>query len=163
MNIDLDKKLTQARFAQLVGITQPAVSSLLLRGVLRSGDTCGNWLLAYCGNLRDAASGRVRSDEALDLDAQRARLAAAQAEKIELENSVKRGDLAPALIMEQVLAATGAKIAAALDALPALLKRRLPMLTDADVEVMRRELAQVRNTAAALNLEDLETDEEEEP
>lgn len=32
--IDLDKKTTQARFGQLVGITQPAVSGLLMRGVM---------------------------------------------------------------------------------------------------------------------------------
>ncbi|MPS30644.1 MAG: DNA packaging Nu1 [Alcaligenaceae bacterium] len=163
MTIELDKKITQAKFAQLVGITQPAVSSLLLRGVLRSNDTCGNWLLAYCGNLRDGAAGRTKTAESLDLDVQRARLAAAQAERIELDNEVKRGELAPALIMEQVLAAAGAKVAAALDALPAVLKRRLPMLTDADVDLMRRELAQARNTVSALSLEDLESDEEEEP
>lgn len=163
MNVDLDKKITQARFAQLVGVTQPVISGLLLRGVLRSGDTAGNWLLAYCSNLRDAASGRQQSGEKLDLDVQRARLAAAQAERIELENGVKRGELAPADILEQVLAAAGSKVAATLDAIPATLKRRLPMLTDADIGVVRRELAQARNAIAAMSLEELEDESSEEP
>ena len=56
--IDPDKKTTQARFAQLVGVTQPVISGLLMRGVMTSGDSLGNWLLAYCGNLRDTAAGR---------------------------------------------------------------------------------------------------------
>ncbi|WP_338618175.1 terminase small subunit [Pigmentiphaga sp. CHJ604] len=163
MNVDLDKKITQARFAQLVGVTQPVISGLLLRGVLRSNDTAGNWLLAYCASLREVASGRQPTGEKLDLDVQRARLAAAQAERIELENGVKRGDLAPATILEQVLAAAGSKVAAALDAIPSVLKLRLPMLSAADIAVVRTEIAKARNAVAALSLEEIEDESSEEP
>lgn len=162
--IDLDKKTTQARFGQLVGITQPAVSGLLMRGVMVAGDTLGNWLLSYCGHIRDVAAGRQPGEgtKTLDPAEEKARLYAAQADKIEMENSVARGELAPVSVLEEVLTRAGTKVSAAMDAIPTALKRRLPNLTDADLTVVRRELARARNAVAALSLEDLEADEENE-
>lgn len=161
MNIDLEKKITQARFAQAVGITQPAVSSLIARGVIAAGDTAGNWLLAYCGHLREGAAGRA-SSEGLDLTAERARLAAAQADKLEMELAVTRAELAPVSVIEQVLVNAGVKAAAALDAIPDSLKRRLPGLSDDDIDVVRQEIARARNAVASLSLEDVEEDDSEE-
>lgn len=162
MNIDLDQKTTQARFAQLVGITQPAVSGLIARGILKVGDTAGNWLLAYCGSLRETAAGRSQSGESeLNLNDERARLAAAQADKVEMENQVMRGELAPVATLEAVLVRAGGKIAAQLDAIPGAIKRRVPGLTDADVGFVRREIAKARNAVANLTLEDIEADEDE--
>lgn len=160
--IDPDKKITQARFAQIVGITQPAVSGLLAQGVLTVGDNVGNWLLSYCGHLREIAAGRTRqSDDSIDLVSERARLAAAQADKIEMENNVKKGELAPVAVLEEVLVRAGGKIAAQLDTIPASLKRRIPSLTDSDIGFVRREIAKARNAVANLNLEDVEADENE--
>ncbi|GLK92371.1 MULTISPECIES: terminase small subunit [Achromobacter] len=162
--IDLDKKTTQARFGQLVGITQPAVSGLLMRGVMVAGDTLGNWLLSYCGHIRDVAAGRHAGEETRTLDPaeEKARLYAAQADKIEMENAVARGELAPVSVLEDVLTRAGTKVSAAMDAIPTALKRRLPNLTDADLTIVRRELAKARNAVASLSLEDLEADEENE-
>ncbi|QRF90285.1 DNA packaging Nu1 [Alcaligenes faecalis] len=160
--IDPDKKITQARFAQIVGITQPAVSGLLAQGVLTVGDNAGNWLLSYCGHLREIAAGRTRqSDDSVDLVSEKARLAAAQADKIEMENNVKKGELAPVAVLEEVLVRAGGKIAAQLDTIPASLKRRIPSLTDSDIGFVRREIAKARNAVANLNLEDVEADENE--
>lgn len=161
MIIDLAKKLTQAKFAQAVGITQPAVSMLIARGILTAGDTAGNWLLAYCGHLREEAAGRA-SAEGLDLTAERARLAAAQADKIELELAVTRGELASVSTIEQVLVRAGVKAAGVLDAVPDALKRRLPSLTADDMDIVRHEIARARNAVASLSLEDLEEDDSEE-
>ncbi len=162
--IDLDKKTTQARFGQLVGITQPAVSGLLMRGVMVAGDTLGNWLLSYCGHIRDIAAGRQAGEETRTLDPaeEKARLYAAQADRIEMENSVARGELAPVSVLEEVLTRAGTKVSAAMDAIPTAQKRRLPNLTDADLTIVRRELARARNAIASLSLEDLEADEENE-
>lgn len=162
--IDLDKKTTQARFAQLVGVTQPVISGMLMRGVLTSGDTLGNWLLAYCGNLRDAAAGRNRDPESKGLDPaeEKARLNAAQADKVEMENAERRGELAPVSVLEEVLVRAGTKVAATFDAIPGILKRRLPNLTDADLTIVRRELAKARNAVAALSLEDIESEDDNE-
>ncbi len=163
MTINLEKKTTQARFAQLVGITQAAVSGLIARGVLVAGDSASNWLLAYCANLRDAAAGRMPEEggEGLDLVEEKARLASAQADKVEMENAVTRGELANVSELESVLAQAGSKVSAVLDSIPSILKRRLPNLTDADVAVLRSEIAKARNAVAALSLDDLEMDEKE--
>ncbi len=158
MNVDLDKRTTQATFSRMVGVTQPAVSGLIARDVLAANDTAGNWLLAYCGHLRAAAAGRA-SDGDLDLTKERARLAAAQADKLELELAVTRAELAPVQSIEAVLAAAGSKIGAQLDSIPMALKRRIPQMTDADVALVRGEIALVRNTVAAMSLEDLEDEE----
>lgn len=163
MTIDLDKKTTQARFAQLVGVTQAVVSGLIARGVLVAGDSVSNWLLAYCTNLRDAAAGRMPEEgaEGLDLVEEKARLASAQADKVEMENAVTRNELASVSELEAVLAHAGSKVTAVFDAIPSIMKRRLPNLTDADIGILRGELARARNAVAALTLDDLETDGEE--
>ncbi|NYT38881.1 DNA packaging Nu1 [Allopusillimonas soli] len=160
--IDLSKKTTQAKFAQLVGVTQPVISGLLMRGVLTSGDTAGNWLLAYCQNLRDVAAGREQTDSGLDLEAQKARLASAQADKVEMENEVRRGNLAEVAVLEWVLTSAGSLVGAALDAIPAKLKRRLASLTAADILIIETELAKVRKTISELSLEDIEAGEDDE-
>lgn len=161
--MDLKTKGTQAKFAQLVGITQPAVSGLIARGVLAKGDSLENWLLAYCGNLRETAAGRSQSGESeLNLNDEKARLAAAQADLAEMDVAVRRGELAPVAILEAVLARAGGKIAAMLDTIPVMLKQRLPSLTEAEVGLARREIARVRNAAASMSLEDAEADDEEE-
>ncbi len=155
MSIDLNKKTTQAKFAQMVGVTQPAVSSLIARGIITPGDTAGNWLLGYCGHLREGAAGRTNTSD-LDLTEERARLAAAQADKIEMELAVMRNELVSVSIVEQVLVAAAGKMAGILDAVPSILKRRLPDITEADVSIVRQEIAKARNTIAALSLEDIE-------
>lgn len=162
MSLDLSKPTTQAKFAALVGVTQPVVSGLLARGVLTKGDAAGNWLLAYCGQLRDSAAGRERTVGQWDLDTERARLASAQADKIEMENAVRRGELAPVAILESVLTRAGSIISATLEAIPATLKRRFPSLTADDVTVIRKELASARNAMAALSLEEIEEADDDE-
>jgi len=167
MSIDLTKKTTQAKFAQLVGVTQPVISGLLMRGVLTSGDTAGNWLLAYCGHMREAASGRAErarspDENGLIWEVEKARLAAAQADKIEMENAVTRGDLASVDIIQHVLTRAAAKVAAVFDAMPSILKRRLPDITDTDMLVFRVELAKARNAVANMSLEDVEAEEDDE-
>lgn len=72
--IDLQARSTQAAFGSLVGISQPAVSDLVSRGILRDGESVGEWLKAYCGNLREQAAGRLASGD-LDLATERAGLA----------------------------------------------------------------------------------------
>jgi len=58
----LDKKATQVDFAELVGITQPAVSKHIGR-CLQKGQTLKVWLHAYCEHLRNEAAGRGGNDQ----------------------------------------------------------------------------------------------------
>ena len=56
--IDLNSIVTQRQFGEIVGISQPAVSDLLSREVIREGQTLGQWLIAYCAHLRETAASR---------------------------------------------------------------------------------------------------------
>lgn len=163
--IDLDAKMRQAEFAGLVGISQPAVSGLVARGILLAGMTGRQMLFAYCGHLRETAAGRSSEDSELDLVAERARLAKEQADRIALQNEVTRRELAPVHLIEQVLSQAGARVSGILEAIPGMIKRRLPSLSADEVELITREVAKARNIAAAVSLDDLGIDvpDEEEP
>jgi phage terminase Nu1 subunit (DNA packaging protein) len=152
---DLMVPMTQARFGRLVGVTQSAVSEMLSRGILPPEATGHAWLLAYCGNLREVAAGRMSEDGDSDLVAARTRLANEQADAQAMKNAVTRQELAPVILIEQVLSTAGSKVAGILDTVPATVKRRLPHLTANEVEIVAREIAKARNIAAAIGLQDL--------
>lgn len=157
--IDLAVKVTQAAFGEMVGISQPAISDLLSRGVLSDGADAEVWLREYCSQLREVAAGRAASGD-LDLAAERAGLARAQREKIEMQNSVTRRELAPVYLLEEVLAKAGARAARILDAIPGAVKRRLPDLPSTAIDYIRGEIAKARNIAAAITLADLREEDQ---
>ncbi len=158
--LDLSAHVTQKQFGELVGISQQAVSDLVMRGVLSDDGAAGTWLLAYCGHLREVAAGRAGSGD-LDLVEQRARLAAAQAEKVEMANAVTRGELTPTVALEQVLAGAASKIAGILDAIPGMVRRRVPSLTSGEIDMIAGEVAKARNTVAGMSLADLKAEDAE--
>jgi phage terminase Nu1 subunit (DNA packaging protein) len=152
---ELAEHFTQQQFADVVGITQQRVSSLFSRGILGPDMTLQEGIAAYCASLREQAAGRAAEGD-LNLAAERARLARAQREKIEMQNAVKRRELAPLSLLEETLAKAGAKVAGVLDAIPGMLRRRNPDLTAADLDVIAKEIAAARNVAAAISIDDLE-------
>lgn len=145
---------TQAQFGEVVGISQPAVSDLLARGVLTEGAPLARWILDYCSNLREVAAGRLAAGD-LDLATERAALARAQREKIEMQNAVTRRELAPTHLIEEVLARAGTKVAGILDAIPGQIRRRVPSLPGGELDTIAMEIAKARNIAAAVSLDDL--------
>ncbi|SFG29907.1 Phage DNA packaging protein, Nu1 subunit of terminase [Duganella sp. CF458] len=157
--IDQQARMSQAAFGDLVGISQPAVSDLLTRGVLTAGEPASVWLKQYCRNLREQAAGRQAAGE-LDLATERAALARAQREKVELQNAVTRRELAPVAVLEQVLSKVGRQIAGILEAIPVQLKRRSE-LTSEDLDFITREVVKARNQAAGITLADLVEEDEE--
>ena len=102
--MDLSDVIGQAQFGELVGISQPAVSELVKRGVLTPGACAAVWLLEYCGNLREQAAGR-QSEGGMNLATERARLSRAQAEIAELNLRMKRGEVVPIAGLEARLKA----------------------------------------------------------
>lgn len=150
--------VTQAQFGDLVGISQPAVSDLLRRRVLADGASADEWLLAYCDHLREVAAGRG-GEGSLELASERARLAKEQADKIAMANAITRGELAPARLIEEVIARAGARMGRLLDTIPGLLRRRLPQLTADDVAAVRLLVTKARNVAASMTLEDLDAED----
>lgn len=160
---ELDNTMTQAAFGELVGIGQPAVSDLLRREIIRPGATGGAWLEAYCEHLRTIAAGRDPSGE---LSTERARVARATAERIEMANAVTRSEYAPVGVLESVLSDIARQLASRLDALVPLIRRRLPdlqasVLTQIDNEINAcRALCASANLADADKLVDGDTDDE---
>lgn len=159
MVTDLSSPLTQAEFGDLIGVSQQAVSEMVRRGILPDGATGDEWLLVYCDHLREVAAGRG-GDAAKELSAERARLAREQADKIAMQNAVTRGELAPAYLLEEVLARAGARAGRILETIPGMLRRRLPQLTSDDIAEVARVVAKARNLAAAMRLADAAADED---
>lgn len=158
--VDLSMKLNQADFGALVGVSQQAISDLIARGVLTEGASADRWLKEYCGHMREVAAGRL-ADGGLDLAAERARLAKAQADKVEMQNAERRGELAPVAMMELVLANVGVKVGRILDTIPAMVRRRVPAADAKTIDAIESDIAKCRNMAATMTLADLERDEDD--
>lgn len=84
----------------------------------------------------------------------------ARTENLEADTALKRlkeqqllGELAPISVLEWTLSSVCNQIGAVLETLPAKLKRRLPQLNAADLEIIRKEVAKTRNAAAAVRLD----------
>ena len=152
--MNLQEVHTQASIAEIIGISQQAISEIERRGVCDRGMTLLQWWRTYTNHLREQAAGRLASGD-LDLATERAALARAQREKIEMQNAVTRKELAPAYLLEEIIANAGAKMAAIFEAIPGALRRRNQNLTAADLETVASEIAKARNIAAALCLDDL--------
>ena len=157
---DLSKPMTQAAFGALVGVSQQAVGSLVGRGVLDGSMSGQQMLHAYCSHLRETAAGRSAGGD-LDLVAERAMLAKVQRERIEMQNGVTRGELAPVVLIEEVLSKAGARIGGLFDAIPGAVKRRVPSLSSDEIGNIAKEIAKVRNIAASMSLADLREDDDE--
>jgi len=149
--------MTQTAFGDLVGISQQAVSDLLRRDVIGTGEPAGAWLQSYCTHLREQAAGRAAAGD-LDLAGERAALARVQRERIEMQNAVTRRELAPVALLESALATMAQKVAAILEAIPGEIKRRSNNLVAEDIEVIVAEIVKARNTAAAAQLDTEQAD-----
>jgi phage terminase Nu1 subunit (DNA packaging protein) len=153
--------MTQAAFGALVGVSQQAIGNLVGRGILDKNMAGHQLLQAYCSHLREQAAGRAANGE-LDLATERAGLAKAQREKIEMQNAVTRGELAPVTLIEEVLSKAGSKIGGILEAIPGAVKRRVPSLSAEEIKNIAGEIARVRNIAASMSLDDLREPDEDE-
>lgn len=152
--------MTQASFGSLVGVSQQAIGNLVGRGVLDATMTGQAMLHAYCSHLRETAAGRQAGGD-LDLVEERARLAKAQRERIEMQNGVTRGELAPVVLIEEVLSKAGARIAGIFEAIPGAVRRRVPVLSSEEIGNIEKEIAKARNIVAAISLADLRDEQDE--
>ena len=147
--------LTQQGIAEHLDLSQGQVSRWLDQlGIDWKLASLDEIRVAYIRELREQAAGRAAAGD-LDLATERAGLAKAQREKIEMQNAVTRRELAPVVLIEEVLAKAGAKVAGILDAIPGMLKRRCAGLTSGDIDLVAAEIARARNMAATVSLDDL--------
>lgn len=161
---DLTQPMTQARFGSLVGVSQQAIGKLVEKGVIDSSMSGQAMLHAYCSHLRETAAGRQAADGELDLVTERAMLAREQRVRLEMQNAVTRGELAPVVLIEEVLSKAGSRIGGIFDAIPGAVKRRVPSLSSEEIGNIEKEIVKARNIVAAISLDDLrEPDEDAEP
>jgi len=76
-----------------------------------------------------------------------------------MQNAVTRGDLAPVVMIEEVLTKTAARLAGIFDAIPGLVRRRVPSLRAEEIDLIAAEIARVRNVVAGMSLADLNDDQ----
>lgn len=152
---------TQADFGKLVGISQPAVSGLISRGILSPGSTLQEWLHGYCDHLREMAAGRASGGGGLDLVQERARQAKEQADRIAMQNAVTRKEHAPVWLLEMTLASVSRQIVGILESIPVNLKRNSDSITTKDLEFITREIQTARNLAATVEFDWSELDGQE--
>ena len=151
--------LIQKEIAEHLDLSQPAVSGLMDRlGIDWKTSTMDEIRVAYIRHLREQAAGRAASGD-LDLATERARLAKEQADKVAMQNAVTRGDLAPVVMIEEVLTKTAARLAGIFDAIPGLVRRRVPSLRAEEIDLIAAEIARVRNVVAGMSLADLNDDQ----
>lgn len=127
----LTTTVTQEEFGRLVGVSQQAVSALVVDGVLPRGASLGAWLLAYCGRLREQAAGRLGADHGgLDLVQERAALAREQRIAQAMKNQVARGEYAPIGVLADVLALASSSVADRFDQIEGALRKARPDIDD---------------------------------
>ncbi len=147
--------LTQQEIAEHLDLSQPAVSQLMEQlGIDWKTESLADIRIIYIRRLREQAAGRAALGD-LDLAGERAALAKAQRERIEMQNAVTRKELAPVSLIEEVLTRAASKVAGILDAIPGMVRRRVPTLNADEIELISGEVAKARNTVAAISLSDL--------
>ncbi|WP_372826525.1 hypothetical protein [Polaromonas sp.] len=132
-------------FAALVGISQPAVSDLLTRGILKGSQPLGVWLKAYTHQLREQAAGRGADGE---LAINRAAESKTRNALLEIKLKKAQGDYTEVALIEQVLSHIGRQIASQLEPLPARIKMLCPQLTAEDLQGIDAAITEARNLAA---------------
>ena len=100
---NLNTKATQTKFADLVGVTQQAISKQLDKGILQAGQTYKTWLKSYCEHLRETAAGRGGSHQENSALANiREKTASAQLKELDFHEKTKA--LVPVNEIEPMLA-----------------------------------------------------------
>lgn len=151
--MDLSAQCRQSDFGDMVGISQPAVSDLLVRGVLTDGAAAGQWLREYCGHMREIAAGRLGNGD-LDLVTERARLARVQRERIEMQNAMTRRTLLPATLLVEIVARAAPKACGILDSIVPALRRRSGYSAE-DLNFITTEIVRARNAIASMKYDEV--------
>lgn len=154
--VDLDTPATQQQIAELIGVTQQAVSEMMSRGVMSQGLSLRGALMAYTNHIRLMAAGRDG-----DLARERAELTRVQRERQEIKLAMERDEAAPVAVIEQVLATVGRVVSGKLEPLAGQIHKLCPALTPEALMKVQAAIAEACDQAVAASIDAL-TDPEEE-
>lgn len=147
MYIDTDSDvLSQAQFADLIGVDPSRVSQLATAGAMPERLTLRAGLAAYIGRLREQAAGRLGDDGGgLSLTQERAALARAQRLLAEQRLAINAGEYAPISTLAQVLASASQAVSERFEHLPARLRKRCQALPADAIDELQCVIAEARN------------------
>lgn len=137
-------QITQAEFAQAVGVSEARISQLISEGVLPREASAGEWLSVYCERLREQAAGRASAGP-LDLAQERAALAREQRMGQAIKNAVARREYAPVGVLSDILGMAASAVVDRFDQLEGLLSKAAPDLPDEAKTVVMKVIASARN------------------
>lgn len=142
----LRMSVTQEEFGAMVGVSQPAISGMVSDGLLPREGSAGEMLQAYCHRLREVAAGRASAaGGGLDLVQERAALARAQREGIELKNAVMKREYAPVQQLGEILAEASRIVSEQMEHLPGRLRKECPDLPAQARDVVMACIAKASN------------------
>ena len=141
----LEAIVSQAEFAQIIGVSEARVSQLMSESILTRGETCAEWLIGYCERLRDQAAGRAGETFGLDLVQERAALARTQREGLEIKNAVARGEYAPIGALADVLGAASSAVVDRMNQVEGQLRKVCPDLPESARVAVLKLMADARN------------------
>ena len=142
----LEQQVSQAEFAQMIGVSEARVSQLVADGVIVRGDTAQAWLVAYCERLRDQAAGRASASVGgLDLVQERAALAREQRIGQAIKNGVARKEYGPVGLLADVLGTASSAVVDRFDHLEGMLAKSCPDLPEEAKTAVLTVIADARN------------------
>lgn len=141
----MEQTVSQAEFAQMIGVSEARVSQLVSEGVVRRGDTAAKWLLGYCERLRDQAAGRLGGATGLDLVQERAALAREQRIGQAIKNGVARKEFGPVGLLADVLGTASSAVVDRFDHLESTLAKSCPDLPEEAKTAVLTVIADARN------------------
>jgi phage terminase Nu1 subunit (DNA packaging protein) len=102
--------------------------------------------------LRQALAKVTNDDSPLNLEQERARLASAQADKAEMDNSVKRGEHAPVELLKFAISDFSSQGASIIEGLPKKIKNSMPSLRAREMKILGKEISGLRNALASIQI-----------
>ena len=98
----------------------------------------------------EAAAERLKTQDTLQVE--KARLAAEQANKAAMENAMRRRELLPVALMTSYAARLGNHVRSQLESLPSNMKRRIPHLRSAEVNLVKQEVTKISDAIADFDI-----------
>jgi phage terminase Nu1 subunit (DNA packaging protein) len=151
--------------AVALGVSDRTIGELMAKGILPDVPARGQWDLAACtkayiAHLREQAAGRAGSGD-LDLVEERARLAKEQADRHEMENRARRGELLERAEVDAAVIGAFARVRARLLAVPGKLAPQVLLLDEpAEAEAaIRAAVCDALRELSSTNVADLSTDD----
>jgi phage terminase Nu1 subunit (DNA packaging protein) len=153
------KGATAAVLADLLGVSPRSITDLAKRGIVMRADGGGfdkrKSVRGYCDYLRKLATGRGGDAAIATATIERARLAKAQADAVELKNAAVRGTMLDAGEVEREWSDILRGVRAGMLAVPSRAAQRLPHLSkhdiaeiDAEVRAVLTEIGEGSNKTA---------------